>query len=102
VRDQLERKPDDLVLKAQHREWDFYGALKQIDRSGVGGKERLVRQACSELLDVEGPIETGVNVLAIGETADLTCSERTQYSAAAWGEPAMMTLTMSPTVRGHS
>jgi hypothetical protein len=31
-----------------------------INPSGVGGKERLVRQAGSELLDIEGPVETGV------------------------------------------
>ena len=48
----------------------FAPALNDIN-SGVGGKERLVRQAGSELLDVEGPVQTGVKLLAIGEKADL-------------------------------
>jgi hypothetical protein len=37
----------------------------------VCGKERLVRQAGSEFRDVEGPVEAGVKLLAMGEKADL-------------------------------
>ena len=36
------------------------GHCNGINPSGVGGKECLVRQAGSELLDIEGPVETGV------------------------------------------
>ena len=50
--------------------FSFAPALNDIN-SGVCGKERLVRQAGSEFRDVEGPVEAGVKLLAMGEKADL-------------------------------
>ena len=51
--------------------FSFAPALNDINPSGVCGKERLVGQAGSEFRDVEGPVEAGVKLLAMGEKADL-------------------------------
>jgi hypothetical protein len=51
--------------------FSFAPALNDINPSGVCGKERFVRQAGSEFRDVEGPVEAGVKLLAMGEKADL-------------------------------
>ena len=55
-------------------------------RSGVRGEECLVGQAGGEPLDIEGLVETGVQLLAIGQKADLGSLARKQPSET-WVKP---------------